>query len=212
MPECLERMVPALECNPEVSLVCGGRYSINENGQIFAFKRYSAKQKTIPGHKVISRCLFGGNYIGEPTGVIFRKADVQSGFRDDLPQLMDMELWFKLLELGALLSIETPVCLVRHHDGQMTQKNIRSGKLIEDNISLLNEFSVKSYLKITPFLSKKHKLRMTYRIWLSRRFLDQAKRTELLRKYGLRFLYPFMAIIFLVLSLKINVAGVNGNK
>jgi hypothetical protein len=195
LPDCLDHLVLALEGNPDVSLVCGGRYSIDENGQAIALKRYSSKKVIVPGHKVVRRCLFGGNYIGEPTAVIFRKADVSSGFRDDLPQLMDMELWFRLLEEGALLSLETPVCSIRFHQGQMTQENIRSGKLIEDNISLFREFSGKSYMKVTTYLKKKHKLRMTYRIWMSRRYLDHTKRKDMLRQYGLELLYPFMPLV-----------------
>lgn len=206
--DCLERMVSALEENLNVSLVCGGRISIDEQGHAFALKRYSSHETTVPGHKAISRCLFGSNFIGEPTAVIFRKTDVRSGFRDDLPQLMDMELWFKLLESGALLSLDAPVCSIRFHEAQMTQENIRSGKLIEDNINLFNEFSGKSYLKVTAYLVKKHKLRMTHRIWMSRRCIDHAKRAELLRKYGVGVLYPFMPLISFVYAAKIKIAGV----
>jgi glycosyltransferase involved in cell wall biosynthesis len=207
MPDCLERLVTALEGNPEVTLVCGARYSIDEQGQAFALKRYSSKQERLPGHKVVSRCLFGGNYIGEPTAVIFRKADVHSGFRDDLPQLMDMELWFRLLEEGALLSLEAPVCSIRFHEGQMTQENIRSGKLIEDNVCLFREFSGKSYLKVTTYLMIKHKLRMTYRIWISRNNLDYTKRTDMLSQYGLKFVYNFMPIISLAVIIKRIILG-----
>lgn len=201
-PDCLERMVPALEKAPNVSLVCGGRISIDEQGRAFALKRYSSREETVSGQMVISRCLFGGNYIGEPTAVMFRKADSCSGFRDDLPQLMDMQLWFKLLEGRALLSLEAPICSIRFHKGQVTQENIRSGKVVEDNVRLFNEFVGKSYLKITPYLATKHKLLMTYRIWMSRGCFDNVKKTDLLSLYGIGVLYPFMSIVSYAAKLK----------
>jgi len=120
---------------------------------------------------------------------------------------MDMELWFRLLEEGALLSLEAPVCSIRFHEGQMTQENIRSGKLIEDNVCLFREFSGKSYLKVTTYLMIKHKLRMTYRIWISRNNLDYTKRTDMLSQYGLKFVYNFMPIISLAVIIKRIILG-----
>lgn len=202
LPDCLALMVAKLEAHSNVSLVCGGRVSINKQGQPFDLRRYSLKDEIIPGHQAITRCLFGGNFIGEPTAVMFRKSDVPSGFRDDLPQLMDMELWFNLLEHGALLNLKTPVCSIRFHKEQMTQENIKSGKLIEDNILVFNEFSRKSYLKVSPFLTVQHKFRMTYRIWISRKYIEHREIKDLLTTYGLKSLFPFMPIIFFVTAAK----------
>lgn len=202
LPGCLEQMAAALDEHPTVSLVCSGRLSINEAGRVFGERRYSSRREIIPGNKVITRCLFGGNFIGEPTAVMFRKSDMLTRFRDDLPQLMDMEMWFRLLERRELLSIEIPLCAIRFHESQMTRVNIKSGRLIEDNVRIFNEFSKKLYLEVTPWLVIRHKLLMTYRVWISRKFISSETRRSVLTQFGIRFVYPLMPMISSVLVLK----------
>lgn len=202
LPGCLEQMAAALDEHPTVSLVCSGRLSISEAGRVFGERRYSSQKEIIPGNKVITRCLFGGNFIGEPTAVMFRKSDMLTQFRDDLPQLMDMEMWFRLLEGGELLSIEIPLCAIRFHESQMTRVNIKSGRLIEDNVRIFNEFSKKPYLEVTPWLVIRHKLLMTYRVWISRKFISRETRRSILTRFGIRFVYPLMPMISSVLVLK----------
>jgi glycosyltransferase involved in cell wall biosynthesis len=202
LPGCLEQMVAGLDAHPAVSLVCGGRLSINESGQPFGLRRYSSHKEIIPGHQVIARCLFGGNFIGEPTAVMFRKSDMCARFRDDLPQLMDLEMWFRLLESGELLNIEAPLCSIRFHEAQMTRANIKSGRLIEDNVRIFNEFSKKPYLKATPWLVIRHKLQMTYRVWVSRKFITREMRLSVLTRFGIHFFYPLMPIVSSMLALK----------
>jgi glycosyltransferase involved in cell wall biosynthesis len=149
LPTCLEYMVAGLDAHPEVVLVCGGRLGIDECGKSFGLQRYSSETQIVQGHEAITRCLFGGNFIGEPSAVLFRKSAFPARFRADLPQLMDMDLWFRLLENGHLLSIEMPLCSIRFHENQMTRQNIKSGKLIEDNIIIFNEYACKPYMTYT---------------------------------------------------------------
>jgi glycosyltransferase involved in cell wall biosynthesis len=195
LPSCLEQMAEALGADPAVSLVCGGRMSIDEAGQPYEVRRYPSRKRLVPGHEAIKKCLFGRNFIGEPTAVMFRKSDALTRFREDLPQLMDMEMWFRLLERGALLSITTPLCAIRFHNNQMTRENVKLGKLIDDNVLLFDEFSKKSYLKTTPLLRLQHKLMMSYRIWMSRQYLSDNKRKETIARYGNAYLYFLMPVL-----------------
>jgi len=114
---------------------------------------------------------------------------------------MDMDVWFRLLENGHLLSIEMPLCSIRFHKSQMTQENIKSGKLIEDNILIFNEFAHKHYVRFTVGMVLWYKFLMTYRVWLSRKFISHEVRIETLTNYGMLMAYPFMPIIFSVLDL-----------
>lgn len=202
LPDCLALMVERLDAHPDVDLACGGRISINEHGQPFGLRRYSCHDEIIPGPKVVSRCLFSRNFIGEPTAVMFRKSGMRSGFREDLPQLMDMEQWFRMLEASAMMNIKAPVCAIRFHEGQITLKNIKSGRLVEDNVRVFNEFSNKPYLEVTPWLVIRHKLLMTYRVWVSRNFITRKTRLDVLTRFGMRFAYPLMPILSSLLILK----------
>lgn len=202
LPECLEKMSAALDIHQSVTLVCGGRIYINEANEKLGFKRYASKSIIVPGNKAISRCLYGKCYIGEPSAVMFRKKDLTGFFREDLPQLMDMEMWFQLLENGELLSIENPLCSIRLHSEQMTYKNIRSGKLLDDNVKLFDSYSQKPYLEITLLLAIQHKLLMAYRVWISRKFISDNKKRLVLRQYASKLAYLLMPFVWCVISLK----------
>lgn len=202
LPGCLEQMVAGLDTYPTVTVVCSGRLATNEAGKTTGLRRYASRSLIVRGRKAITRCLFGGNFIGEPTAVMFRKRDLASCFRDDLPQLMDMEMWFRLLEQGDLLSIEKPLCAIRTHDAQMTHVNFKSGKLVSDRVKIFDDYSQKTYLEATPLLVIQHKLLMTYRVWISRRFISKENKKMVLDRYALSFAYPLMPLIWFAVTLK----------
>lgn len=202
LPDCLALLVRGLQAHPEAVLACGGRISITDEGKAFGLRHYAAQDGVVPGNMVVSRCLYSRNYIGEPTAVLFRKPDMQLGFREELPQLMDMELWLRMLQTGSLLNIAAPVCAIRFHAGQMTHRNIRSGALVHDNVRVFTEFSARAHLQVTPMLALRHKLLMTYRVWVSRKFITAQTRRDVLRRFGSRLAYPFMPILSSLLLTK----------
>jgi len=199
---CLGKMAAGLDTHPNVTVVCGGRLAVNKTGESLGFRRYAPRTAVVSGYKVISRCLFIGNLIGEPTAVMFRKRDLVSHFREDLPQLMDIEMWFRLLEQGDLLSLKDPLCAIRIHDAQMTQANIRSGQLISDNVKVFDDYSRKEYVRTTFLLVIRHKLLMTYRVWISRKFISNEKRNRILQRYAIRMAYPLMPLVWFAAGLK----------
>lgn len=202
LPGCLEQMAEGLDTYPLVTVICGGRRAINEAGEALGLRRYAPQSLIVRGSKAITRCLFGGNFIGEPTAVMFRKRDLISCFREDLPQLMDMEMWFRLLERGDLLSIEKPLCAIRNHDAQMTHVNIKAGRIVSDHVKIFGDYSHKTYLETSPLLVIRHKLLMTYRVWMSRGFISNENRKMVLDRYALSFAYPLMPLIWFVVTLK----------
>jgi glycosyltransferase involved in cell wall biosynthesis len=202
LPGCLEQMAAGLDTYPAVTVICSGRRAIDEADKPLGLRRYASRSLIVRGRKAITRCLFGGNFIGEPTAVMFRKRDLTSCFREDLPQLMDMEMWFRLLEQGDLLNIEKPLCSIRHHDAQMTHVNFKSGKLVLDRVKIFEDYSHKAYLEATPLLVIQHKLLMTYRVWMSRRFISNENRKMVLDRYAISCAYPLMPLIWFAVTLK----------
>jgi len=204
---CLERMAAGLDTYLSVRLVGSSRLVIDERGNELGIRRYKNEDAIVRGDQTITRCLFGGNYIGEPTAVMFRKSDLKGGFREDMPQLSDLEMWFQLLEQGDFLSLEKPLCAIRSHPAQMTHTNVGSGKLIEDNIKLFETYSQKSYIQVTWFLMLKHKLLMTYRVWMSRKAIPGEKRVMVLSRYASKTAYVLMPLAVLALRLKELITG-----
>lgn len=207
LPGCLEKMAAGLDLHSSVKLVSCGRLVIDMYGNKLGTRHYVAGDNIVSGKQVITRCLFGGNFIGEPTAVMFRKTDLKGCFHEDMPQLSDMDMWFQLLEQGDLLSLEKPLCAIRSHPAQMTHSNVRSGRLIEDNIKLFETYSQKSYLESTWFLRLQHKFLMTYRIWVSRKSISDETRKMVLDQYASRSAYVLMPVVKLALHLKERMAS-----
>lgn len=200
LPNCLERMAFWLDSKQDITLVACGRRIIDEYGQELAVHRYSSGQVVVSGSQAIAECLFGSNFIGEPTAVMFRKSSLKGKFREDLPQVLDMDMWFRLLEQGDLLYIGEPYCAVRRHADQMTLANIKSGALVDDNIKLFETYSHKSYIKYSLRLSIQHKIYMTYRVWISRKYVSDKKRRDVLNRYGSTVVYWLIPVAWFLLS------------
>lgn len=202
LPGCLSLMEAELDRHASATLLCGGRIIIDSAGQPIQLKRYSNRRGLVQGKEAIEKCLLGTNLIGEPTAVMFRKRDMTTVFRKDLPQLLDMEMWFRLLEKGDLLNIEAPVCAVRVHEAQVSGVNLRSGNLVSDRIKIFEEYGRHRALQLTPMQRVKHRLAMTYRVWVSRAYLPMEQKQVVLDKYGIRTLYPFMPFVAAVHAFK----------
>ena len=189
LPSCIESMVHVLDNHPCVSLVAGGRLIIDEAGTRIGIQRYAGTQETVPGKEAINRCLFGANYIGEPTAVMFRRDSALRGFREEFSHLMDMEMWFHLLEQGDLAILPEPLCAIRRHAAQMTALNIKSGALAEDNVRLYEEYGSKPYIRKSWINGMGRRIRMAYRVWLCRDHLDVARKNQILKVHSVPLIY-----------------------
>jgi len=137
-PECVERMVQVMSAHPEVSLVACARQLVDRNLRPHRAARYSRRFVLADGATVVRRCFFFGNLIGEPTAVMFRRADAVRGFDDGYRQLMDLEMWLRLLKRGAFAFLPDPLCKVRRHAKQITLENVKSGIVLSDKRRLFH--------------------------------------------------------------------------
>jgi glycosyltransferase involved in cell wall biosynthesis len=192
LPGCLQRMSHALDSDARATLAVGGRELIDESGEKIAMQRYARRNIILPGVQVINRCIFGANYIGEPSAVMFRRQAAQRGFDESLSQLMDLEMWFHLLEQGSMANVADEVCAVRQHTGQMTRESIKTGALIDENIILFEQYGGKPYVRKNALNVTSRKIRMAYRVWICRDNLTPERRDHILTKSSSRLLYFFM--------------------
>lgn len=199
MPNCLEQMLCAFEANKSASLVAVGRLLVNQHDDVLALKNYSKDEVLVGGKDTINRCLFGTNYIGEPSATMFRRGALEEGFDVNLPHLVDLEMWFRLLEQGDLVSIPKPLCFIRRHELQMTRHNIQSGVLIEDNVQLFDMYKDKPYIKHTWLRKVERKMRMAYRVWMCRKSIKNERKNQILKlQSSLIFYYLLMPLVSFV--------------
>jgi glycosyltransferase involved in cell wall biosynthesis len=188
---CLEKMVRVLDEDKSIVLVVGGRSIIDSFGCQISLQRYSKSASVRDGYDVINRCYFGTNYIGEPSAVMFRKASLNRMFDKTLNHLMDLEMWFYLLEQGRMASLPDLLSSIRRHKNQMTFQSIKSGALIHDNIALSIGYGNKNYIKNTVFNKMRRKIRIAYRVWQCKMSLEENLKKKYLREYSSPILYRF---------------------
>lgn len=194
LPGFVERMAACLAAHPSATMAAAARSIVNEHGQRLSARRYAPTDRLVAGRRAVHRCLVGGNFIGEPSAVMFRRQSAARGFSDDFPHLTDLEMWLHLLAQGDLVTVAAPLCAIRQHPGQVTFDNIRSGALMEDNVRLLEKYRASIDLPWTTRDRFVNRWMMTWRLWLSGRYLPPARRELLLERYGIRLGYPLMPL------------------
>ena len=127
-PTALEQLVTLFEGQPSASLAASGREIIDENSRRVRVKGYAGRRLMVPGAVAIAQTVgTGSNLIGEPSCVLFRRADAERGFDARYRQLVDLEMWFYLLRSGDLVFTPECLCAFRRHERQQSNVNRVSG-------------------------------------------------------------------------------------
>ena len=113
-----------LENDPAVALAASGRIILDERSRpTDRWAPFGAAGRS-PGKKAILQCLTrNANLIGEPSAVVFRRDKAARGFDESFQHLVDLEMWFHLLEQGDFAYTRQPLCCFRVHAGQQTKAN-----------------------------------------------------------------------------------------
>ena len=146
-PQALSKMVGLLERHPSAVLAASARAILDEHSKIVDVWR-SFGDGCHDGRKVIEACLMqnGKNVVGEPSAVMFRKRDAERGFDPGYQQIVDVEMWFHLLERGDLAYSRAPLCAFRCHSLQQTERNTSSGVAWDEHVLFLSNYSIQAWL------------------------------------------------------------------
>lgn len=127
-PKALGKLTDLLDSNPKATLASSARRIIDENSHPIATWDNWKKAGCFDGISVILECLkTGNNLVGEPTAVMFRRSLSLRGFNLLYRQLVDLEMWFHLLEQGDLVYSPEALCCFRRHGNQQTEVNKSAG-------------------------------------------------------------------------------------
>lgn len=147
-PYALRRLMELMETNPSATVAASARVVIGSDSQGTETWDAFGATGVHEGVEVIARCLETGvNQVGEPSAVMFRRRDATRGFDLQYRQLVDLEMWFALLEKGGFAYTAEPLCAFRKHAEQQTQQNVRSGILAEETARLVWNYHEKPYLQ-----------------------------------------------------------------
>jgi len=148
-PRCLEVMVSCLQAHPEVTLVTSHRQIIDHQDRLQPEANYSKRpigRSAIVGARTALARMLGYrlNFIGEPSTVMFRKADLEP-FTSNFWSFWsfagtnfhgngDVSIWMNLLAQGELLYLTESLSQFRIHPTQTSHdpEVIRLAKIAWD--------------------------------------------------------------------------------
>ena len=161
---CLEKSLIQFDSSPNIVLVSCARQLVDGRLNPIRIATYSNKNVTIDGLAMINYSLFNGNYIGEPSAVMFRRCDAVRGFNTGYRLLIDLEMWLHLLEKGSLSYIAEPLCRFRQHSGQETRGAIISLDFIDEEIELYQKYIGKEYIHASLINRLKWRFKLAWTI------------------------------------------------
>jgi len=146
-PSVVRRMVAVLESDPSVTLVVSAAQLIDAQSRPIKVRDNFGRSGVWAGKQIIVRCLErDANLIGEPSLALFRRSQAARGFDEGLKQLLDLEMWFHLLEEGRLAYLDQPLCAFRQHPAQQTEANRRSGDSVDEDLVLLERYCARPWM------------------------------------------------------------------
>lgn len=196
--KAIERMVETLLNNEHVALVSTSRLIVSDASEVLTCTEYVGKDCCLKGFPVIQKCLLDQiNYIGEPSAVMFRKDQAVRGFDITYRQVVDLEMWFHLLEQGWLAYISEPLCAFRIHGEQQTAVNARENVSEAENIRLASCYMFKDYIDLRMICKKFFLYDKCYKMWkLYRRFgeTDRKKAYGIISTYGTPYFFYYLPL------------------
>lgn len=116
-PTLLEKFVNVLENDTTISIITSYRQFFGSKNDILQ-PRYKGR---IEAKTAILASLRHGNWIGEPTTVMFRRSNLNLGLFDiSLLMFADQDMWLRHLRVGDLYIIDEVLSFFRIHEEQGT--------------------------------------------------------------------------------------------
>ena len=147
LPRALQQLAPFFD-NPAVGMAFAPRRIVQDDippqwrleGKPHRF--FPKLREHNEGPSLVAQLvLVGGarNWIGEPTSVMFRRqlALAVGGLRDDIYQLVDLDLWFRLMLRSAVCFVSHELAVRTHSVGTESVHNATTGRGWLDHLRTL---------------------------------------------------------------------------
>lgn len=169
-PDALTLLVSLFKNNRSVTLASSPRKVVSSASETRKVLTHFSSDVIMSGTAVIQQCLANMlNMIGEPTAVMFRKSDAARGFDADYRQLVDLEMWFHLLEKGDFAHHSQPLCAFRVHEKQQTAVNRVNPATIHETGRLYDSYLQKPYITLNAITKQYLLMDYRYQVWKGKR-------------------------------------------
>jgi len=139
-PTCLEKQVSTLDRNPALTMVTSGLRYVDANGQTLRLFIWLPEETILSTADAVAGTLVYGNVLGPPSATLLRRESlIKAGpFSDQFPQVMDLDLWLRVLALGPISYLPEPLCRFRLHP-EATTERLRNTGVIRDDLRRITE-------------------------------------------------------------------------
>jgi glycosyltransferase involved in cell wall biosynthesis len=149
-PRCLELQVAPMDSDPGLAVVAARRHMIDEQSRVIVPRRgLKGLVGVHTGVEVARRVVrSGANPIGESNNVLFRRDDffTVGGWKTDRPNVMDIDLWLRLLQLGDFLGLPETLAAFRIASDSISSHN--DEKLYAQQRMLIEEIGDSPYFQV----------------------------------------------------------------
>lgn len=195
-PDALGAFVAILDADTSVALAGSARKIIDQDSRFREIWAYGSDSVVVDGCRAISRCMLEKqNFIGEPSAVMFRKSQAKRGFDHRYRQIVDLEMWFHLLEQGRYAYLNEPLCAFRLHSDQQSARNAESDATLDDTFYLLQGYLDKPYLTFNRLQTRYLYYDYMYQVWKSYRKKKVLTREQALSRISVYGKGRFFALL-----------------
>jgi len=149
-PRCLEYQVGPMEADPGLAVVAARRHMIDERSRVLVPRRGLTGLTGVRSSVEVARHVVrnGANPIGEPGGVLFRRAHyfAVGGWRPDHRFVMDLDLWIRLLQQGEFLGL--PETLAAFRIGQESLSAEHESTIYAQQKAYIEELGTNPHLQV----------------------------------------------------------------
>jgi hypothetical protein len=196
-PTALSRMKEQLDRNPGASLAASARLTLDAASSVTGLWDDVGQPGLSSGPSIATRCFRSSlNLPGEPSAVIFRRAQALRAFDPTLRQIVDLEMWLHLLMQGDFVYTPEPLCCFRIHGQQQTAVNHQNQVGVLEITSLLNKYIPLLVAHPQKPLSSSTKAAIIYRALHNLRKKDSGQSAFTAAIQGLEFQLPLPARAF----------------
>lgn len=149
-PRALEMQVRRLDSDPGLALVAARRNMIDENSRLLVPSRglrgLTGRRSAVEVARKVVRS--GSNPIGEPGGVLFRRADYLAvgGWHPSRRWAMDLDLWVRLLQCGDFFGMPDTLASFRVGLQSLSAKN--EAEIYDDQKAIMRQVTATPRLQI----------------------------------------------------------------
>lgn len=149
-PRCLEYQVGPMAADPGLAVVAARRHMIDERSRVLVPRRGLSGLTGLRSSVDVARRVVrsGANPIGEPNGVLFRRAHyvAAGGWRPERRFAMDLDLWIRLLQFGEFLGL--PEALAAFRIGRESVSADNEAAVYADQKALMEELGGAPHLQV----------------------------------------------------------------